>query len=304
MILAECARFQPDIVYGHFLFPAGFLAVHIARMLGVPSFVAARGNDLDRFVFHAEKFGYIRHALDQATVVTAVTRALVRQVRAISDRDAEHVPNGIDANAIAFRNKALADPPTIGFSGELRRKKGIDLLLEGFRRFQARTNARLLIIGDVRESERPTYETFLRESPRTAVAIVKTGYLDNAARVLEYQSECDLMVYPARQDGMPNSILEAMAQGIPVLATRVGGVTELLDDETGFLIDPNEADRLDEHIDRALASPGRLAEIAIRARARVEREFSSEAEISRISSLLHRAVSNTSLFHTPPRASG
>src|SRR6185369_13721815 len=89
-----------DLVWGHYLSLAGFLAVWFGRLNSVPSVVSIRGNDLDRDVFPPGDFSRIEWTLRHATGITAVTRDLARKAQALTGRDdVRHLRNVVDCEA-------------------------------------------------------------------------------------------------------------------------------------------------------------------------------------------------------------
>ena len=89
--------------------------------------------------------------------------------------------------------------------------------------------------------------------------------------------ELDVLVQPSRADNFPLAVLEAMAAGVPVVATRVGGIPELvLDGETGLLVEPESPTALAEALDGLAASPERRRGLGRRGRERAGEEFSPE----------------------------
>jgi glycosyltransferase involved in cell wall biosynthesis len=97
------------------------------------------------------------------------------------------------------------------------------------------------------------------------------GYIDPPQQILE---ETDLMVLPSHTEGLPNAALEALAMGVPVLATRVGGTPEVISDgETGRLVEPRSPQQLADGILDFIAHPEQWNETAARGRRMVERRF-------------------------------
>jgi glycosyltransferase involved in cell wall biosynthesis len=89
-------------------------------------------------------------------------------------------------------------------------------------------------------------------------------------------ADLDVLVQPSRADNLPLAILEAMAAGLPVVGTRVGGIPELVaDGETGFVVDAESPTALAEALERVAESPGPRLELGRRGRERVNEHFSS-----------------------------
>jgi glycosyltransferase involved in cell wall biosynthesis len=96
----------------------------------------------------------------------------------------------------------------------------------------------------------------------------------------------DVFAFPSRLEGSPNALLEAMACGVAVVATRIGGVVDLIDDEeTGLLIPPDDAEALSIAIDRLLRDAPLRAALGDRARGRVREAFSLRTAAARLTEL-------------------
>jgi glycosyltransferase involved in cell wall biosynthesis len=102
------------------------------------------------------------------------------------------------------------------------------------------------------------------------------GLRDDVDRLL---TAADLFVQPSVSEGLPLSVLEAMAVGLPIVATRVGGMPEALGDDAGMLVPPGEPSALASAIDQLLANPGRADRLGQAARTRAVELFSLEAMV-------------------------
>jgi glycosyltransferase involved in cell wall biosynthesis len=139
----------------------------------------------------------------------------------------------------------------------------------------ARDRLRLVIVGDGRL--RQDIIGRLRDSQRSHVAWVP-GNLDNIPDVMR---GLDLFVLPSRREGTSNTILEAMASGLPVIATSVGGNPELvIEGDTGLLVPPAAPEYLAEAIRSYMLNPGLLRRHGMAGRERVERRFSIGAMVN------------------------
>jgi colanic acid/amylovoran biosynthesis glycosyltransferase len=118
--------------------------------------------------------------------------------------------------------------------------------------------------------------------------IVFTGPRRDVARLL---AACDLSVMSSVKEGMSNTIMESMAAGKPMVATRVGGNAELIaDGETGFLVPPRDPAALADAIQRILEDPALAKAMGLQARARIAQQFSVEAMVQATKQLYDDAV--------------
>jgi glycosyltransferase involved in cell wall biosynthesis len=178
------------------------------------------------------------------------------------------IPYGVESagdGGRAEREKLVA-----GVAANLEYWKGIDVLLDAAR--LARAPLRLEIYGT--GSQRGQLE-------RQAAGLDARfhGFVHDMRGPL---AGLDVLVQPSRADNLPLSILEAMAAGLPVIGTRVGGIPELvLDGETGLLVEPESPEALARALDSLAASAERRAELGSRARERVEEHFSADGVATR-----------------------
>jgi L-malate glycosyltransferase len=286
-------------VWGHYLTPAGFFATWLGQVKGTPSTVSIRGNDLDRDMFPPGDFARLRWTLEKAACVTAVTQDLARKVTALVARnDVVHLPNSVDSHVFRpqtpsrdLRQQLGIEPDelVLGFSGELREKKGLQPLLEALREVRTHRPACLLIIGEVRPSQLPQLYAFTRTEPLTDHRILITGALaEGPADVNRHLQLCDVYLQPSLWDGMPNALLEAMAAGCACIASDAGGIPEIITPGVDGIILPRwQLHRLSEAI-LELAGAASETRNLLReaARQRMVHHFNSEQEQTRLKNLL------------------
>ncbi len=241
-------RHRFEAAWGHGLGTAAFLATAFARRSGVPLLLAARGDDFDQHFYPPGDFARLEWCLRSADVVSAVSAELAGRIGAVTGKAAEVLPNAVDAETfrpgprsrgLALRHGLRDAEPVLGFSGELRAAKGMTHLLDAFRKVRAaRPACKLLLLGDVRADDRQKLQRFLNETPGMASAVVRTGHLPEPAEVARHLRLCDVVLLPSLREGMPNSLLEALACGVPVVATAVGGVPEVMAGGRGGVLLP------------------------------------------------------------------
>lgn len=186
------------------------------------------------------------------------------------------IPNGVRLreSSVAGR-EALPDeiPPearVMGMVGRLRAQKGVDVLLEAFRRLES-DPVHLVIVGDgeLRDA--------LEMQAKEMQIAPRVHFLGMRSDLPEIYTGLDLYVHTAIFEGMPNAVMEAMASGLPVVATAADGTRELIrDGETGWLVPVGDAGAMADAIDQALGDPGRRAQLGAAAAAFMKTQFSVE----------------------------
>lgn len=292
LVVEEHRRDPFDILHAYFLPQAGFVAAYAGKYLGTPSVVSIRGNDIERAAFDPAKFSHVMYALQHASAVTTNASTLARKAKAFVEREIFLIPNGIDTELFKpmARNETLAEmlglggktkeerSAVIGFAGELREKKGLRALLSGYAQAAKSRPASLLIVGEVRDGEdKKFFDEF--KSANSQLPITVTGPVPHED-IPAYYALMDVLVHPSLRDGMPNAALEAMACGLPVIATPVGGILDALEDgENGVLVNVNDAAALAGKIVELLDDPQKRAGLGQRARETVVEKFGLEAEL-------------------------
>lgn len=292
--LHEARRYEA--VVGFYAVPTGYVAVFTAALLGLPSLLCLRGNDLDRALYHPGQLASLQWALSHSGKVVAVSRELVAKARLVSGRsDIAFVGNSVDPREFFPSEGDKTEPGHLLFTGEMRLKKGSTPLLSCLTELTG--DWRLTLAGGFRGQAEAEFRRFLLSSPKLAERVRTLPYSRDLIQLRELYHQADLVLSPALWDGMPNSVLEAMACGKPVLATDVGGVRDLIEDgRTGYLSKLSELDSLGQKVSSILSDPERH-EVGRRARELVAANFSPEHEQAAyrdiLSELLSRSNSRT-----------
>lgn len=244
-------RFRPDVVYGHFLAPAGLAAALAARAARAPLVLHAHGTDVANLERGAVLRLLTRRATSRASAVLAVSdwlRArLVAQLPELGGR-VEVVNCGVDLERFAPRDQGEArarlgwegDAPYFLYVGSLDERKNVVALANAFARVG---EGSLAIVGSGPLRDR------LRDRPGIRLA----GQLPHD-QVAEWTAACDYLCQPTDGEAFGQAILEAMASGRSVLATTLGGPPEFVTGEAGVLVDPTQAGA----IERGLRAVARL----------------------------------------------
>jgi glycosyltransferase involved in cell wall biosynthesis len=289
---------QPiDLVWSHYAMSNGYFGIWFAKHFGLKSILAVRGNDVDRQILPPGDLSRLNWSLQNATQVVAVSSDLAAKVKTISDVSAQVLPNSVDAQvfcsgksseALREKYKIAAEQLVLVFSGELRAKKGLPMLIECYRQLAIKRPTKLLIIGDVRVKEKGRFQKETAGLPAAKRDIVCTGHLPELADVVEHLRLGDVFVLPSLWDGLPNSLLEAMAVGIPVIASDAGAIGEVITDgQNGIMIPRTHLHQMANKIEHFLSKPAaERNEMATRARSYVEEYHSPVLERKRLELLI------------------
>lgn len=255
--------FDFDVIDAHWVYPDGFAAVMLGKRLGLPVVVSCRGSDVNRFSRVPVLRRLVSYTLRECTAVITVSQALKDRVveLGIPEEKVKVIPNGIDTERFVFRprkeaRKELglpADKKILLSVGHLVKRKGfphlvdaMDVLVNG----RGREDLLLLIVGD--GPQRGELERLIeRYSLGDCVRLLGAKRFDE---VHEWYGASDIFCLMSYGEGWPNVIFEAMACGNPVIATDVGGISEIVSSEDyGIVIEDRSMESVAGAIEKALA---------------------------------------------------
>jgi len=247
----EARRFRPQVVYGHFLFPAGAAAAAAARASGAGLVVTAHGRDV-RNVGEIPGVGAAtRLALRSARVIAVsdfLRRELVARLPGLDGR-VEVIDSGVDLERFRGRDAAglrarlgwEGEPPFYLCVGTLEERKNPVRLAEAFARAGRGT---LAFVGDGP----------LRGELAGRAGIRLVGRVAHE-QVADWIGACDVLCQPSLVEPFGQALLEALASERSVVATRVGGPPEFVSPEAGVLVDPASVASIAEGLRAAAELP-------------------------------------------------
>lgn len=210
--------------------------------------------------------------------VAVVSRAAGRELAEVPDDKRVVVPNGVSPASHPAETKRSADP-TVVFCGTLSEAKGAPLLAPVIERVcRAVPNVRCEVVGRDVGAGAPLRDEIQRRGLDAHFRF--SGFVDDArARI----ARADVLLHPSRVDSLPCVVMEAMAEGVPVVATRSGGAEELvLDGATGFLTDVDDVDAMAESLVLLLGSEARRRQMGDAGRRRATSEYSQARMVTRM----------------------
>jgi len=231
-----------------------------------------------------------------ADAVVCICDYVHAQVLALADDQAAArttvVRVGIDVGAFSVAARSTGSRPVILCVGALSRRKGHAVLLDAFAAVRARgVDAALVLVGD--GAERGRLEA---QAARLGIAadVTFAGAVGHDRIVGEHYARADVFCLASFMEGLPTVLMEAMAAGVPVVATNAMGTAELVrDDSTGLLVAPARADELAAALERLLGDAELRARLAEAGRAVVEAEHDVHVSAQRLSGVLARCEGTT-----------
>lgn len=248
-----------DCLIGSWAYPDAVAVSALGRVTGTPVIAKVHGSDINVFALPRLRRWQIRSGLNRCRSVVAVSRALAERLTSIGvdESRVEVVYNGVDEKR--FRPLGQADARReLGFDGSKRMilfvgnllaSKGCGDLLDAVAQLAAQRNAPQVVYlggGPARE------ELEARARALGLASSVKFGGKVAHETLARWFSAADVFCLPSHNEGLPNVVLEAMACGVPVVATRVGGIPEVLPEFAGILVPARDPRALADALARAL----------------------------------------------------
>ena len=286
-LLRMISRARPDALHASGDMGLGLL---VGRLAGVPvRLMTIHDVALDRR--RVDRWVRLASSRWLATRTIAVSRAVAKSATecyGVSARRVETIPNGVDDSCIAVAGavatgaaEASMHIPKILTIARLAPEKGIDVLLEVAAELLAQdVEFELHVLGDG-----PSREALVEQAKALAIESVTTFH-GHTADVSPYLRDADVFVLPSRSEGLPTAAIEAMAASLPVVATDVGGVPEVVEDEvTGVLVsrrglngskpEPDSA-AMAAAVLRLIRDPSAARKMGEAGRKRFEEQFTAE----------------------------
>ena len=281
VLAAHLRRIQARHLHNHIAEAAGTVSMLAAHMADIPFSFTLHGPG----IFSAPAHWRLDEKIKRAKFVACISHFARAQAMLLcpqSDWDKLQIVHcGVDPT----RYQPNPGPPQkrLLFVGRLAAVKGVAVLFEALASLrQTHPDLRLTLIGD--GPERAALES-----------LTYTLGLSDVSAFLGYQSQDqvaaalsahDIFVLPSFAEGVPVVLMEAMAARLPVIATAVGGVGELVDATSGLIVPPGDAEALAHAIDTLLTNPQKGAQMGAVGAAKVAAEFNSLSEAKRLARLL------------------
>ena len=285
-----------DIIHAHYAVPhavAAILARDMTRLVPKPAVVTTlHGTDVTLVGIDRAYLRTTQYSIERSEVVTAVSHYLAQATLDMAvTREIVVIPNAVDHQRFYPRRLpqlrlryAHPDEKLLVHVSNFRPIKRTLDVIRVFREVSEQLGARLLMIGD--GPERPHA---VELASRLGVS-GRVAFLGSFPRVEELLAISDLFVLPSSQESFGLAALEAMASGVPVIATRIGGIPEVVSDQqTGLLFDVGDVAGMAQGALRLLGDEALYARMAAAARERAVSTFSEATVVPKYLEAYERA---------------
>jgi len=241
---------KPDIIHEQGF---GILGLFCKMFTRTPYIVWGRGLRFAEGFTYWEKL-MAKIILSKASAIIAQTKYMKNQIEEICSKNITVLPNGVDVTRfMRISPQAVRQELSIGekckiilFVGNLLPIKGVEYLIEAMTKVVQNYPESRLVVAGVDFQSGKLQE--LAQEKNLQGKVVFAGFIP-PDRIPEYMVAADVFVLPSLSEGFPNVLLEAMAAGLPIVATRVGGLPEIVTEgENGFLVEPRNSQQLAEKI--------------------------------------------------------
>jgi len=258
-------EFNFDKILVTWVYPDGVGASLLAKFINKPIAIKVHGSDINSNVKYFFRKHMIASALKKADKVIAVSNELKNKITAmgVTQEKIAVLPNGVDSNLFRPMDKIECrkklglpvDNKIVLYVGNFVQVKGVDVLVEAFARLRvsalsrSRVDALLLLVGD------GPLEKTLRDKVKSLSIEENVIFAPRTTHdaIRFYMNAADVFCLASRNEGCPNVLLEALACSTPVVASRVGGIPEIItSDELGILVDPENSYQLSDALKTAL----------------------------------------------------
>jgi glycosyltransferase involved in cell wall biosynthesis len=293
--IARFTKTRPvSIVHANFGSVSSWAAICAAKQYRIPCVVTYQGTDVHTILAHHHKgWQLCRDSFRLADLNLLVSRSLedILRLHAQPMGRCEVLLRGVDQTQFFPSSELTADPHVL-FVGRIEKAKGaFDLLSAWIKVQRTCPYALLTVVG-----QDHTRGRFLRKAQSFGIdrSIKLTGPLPSPA-VADLMHQSRLLCLPSHAEGTPNCVMEALSCGLPVVATRVGGIPDIVEHEkTGLLIDPGDIEGLATSLVTLLRDPSRCAHMGQAAHAFARVHLDARKTANRLVELYDKLIVNYS----------
>jgi glycosyltransferase involved in cell wall biosynthesis len=288
--LSLIPHFKPNATLAFFGVPSGAIAWLIKLVYQIPYVISLRGGDVPGFrpydfhIYHKLITPFLRAIWKNASAVIANSNGLRQLAHTFDSRFViAIIPNGVDLELYKTIDRDWS-PPRLLSVGRIVHQKGLDLAMHALGGLKD-LNWEWHIAGD--GPQMGALQSLAQELGIDD-RVVFLGW-QSRPQIIESYKNSNVFLFPSRHEGMPNAILEAMASGLPVIATCIAGNEELvIDGKTGYLVPSEDIETLQEALKKILNDSALCQQMGIASRRRAEESYSWESTAQQYALLLEK----------------
>ncbi|MDO9557596.1 MAG: glycosyltransferase [Coriobacteriia bacterium] len=279
---------SPAFVHAHGIYPSGSAARRLCESTDIPLVLSVHGSDLYTNLTRTSWANEVRRTVASAAAVVCVSKSLARDVMALAGADPRRVtvvPNTFDTARFRLLTRQRSEGLRLVSVGRLVPEKGFEVLLGAVARLtESGVDVSLILVGTGPEHA----ALRLRARELGIEAHVRLLGSQSGDELVSCLRDADMFVSSSKREGFGVAILEALATGLPVVATRVGGPEDLVGPEDGVLVPGGDETALAEGIRALWRRADSLDPASISARAHAV--FNPEAIAVRLCEVYHRVA--------------
>ncbi len=228
-----------DLFHAFFLYPVGYVTGLLAKRCGAPCVTTVVGNDVKKYIFSPEKAAVCKSGLENADRIVALSQDLVDMADALAPitGKARIIYNSVTIPERAWAIDRENDGPfRLGCAGIFKYAKGLPYLFKALSTLKSPHDFVLELAGQLRPEEALVYQEMI---DRTGIgdSVVRRGAIPHED-IPAWLTTLDAFILPSLTEGCPNILMEALATGVPSIATRTGANEELIEDHVSGLLVP------------------------------------------------------------------
>lgn len=281
---------QVDLVYLSCAHKFTRMVGKAAHALNIPVVWHVRepplGNRVQKSIRYMKKFGANVVVVSQEQKCVLESKVKVRKV----DNGVDISRYDISINGDAINEKyGLAESDFVyGIVGTIEKRKNTELFLRAAESIaKDHKQARFLVIGSGKKEYLDTMKELVSSSPELKDSVTFTGSVWN---VPEMMARLDVLVMPSNWEAFPRVVIEGMTMGKPVIASDVGDVSYIIDDEVnGFVVPARDLEAFTKTMDYCIENPGRLEDISAKAHTKAIENFTQEIHVAKMEAILEEA---------------
>ncbi len=289
-------HFKPDVIHTIFIQPDILMSILSAR-IGSPAHVSSWEGALVGKKFHS-KLGQALYSIaykfmqNKISAVISISDATAKENCVDYDvpiSKVKTIHSGLDLSKFGNIKSEFSEAPVVGLVSRLTAEKEVELFVRAIPEvLQTHPNTRFEIIGD--GPDRSKLESLAKELELTSNLTFK-GWCQNVSEVLP---TLDIFVFTSSGEGLPWCILEAQASGVPLIASSVGGIPEVItNNSNGLLAETNSPECFASCIKKLLSNPKLAMEMAQNGRKKIENHFTIQREVSDITNLYLKLINKS-----------